>query len=216
MCAPTVPRMSHILRGVVALLMAAALTRVGEAQAPRDTMPASLLRRLAEAADAHRSGGLVWFVADPRPPHDIDTTLFAPPPSDLATLGMPAGFRLYGPFRTEPDFGMPDPVFGCVHVKFPQSSAWGPPRRRLLGGLERPTGYCPMRAIPLDSIAQMELVVVTLDDTLRMPIAPRQVDAIFFSLSAFDKFVAPYYTQVQGPAYAQALRDSLEAFIRGR
>lgn len=73
-----------------------------------------------------------------------------------------------------------------------------------------------MRAIPLDSIAQMELVVVTLDDTLRIPIAPQRVDAIFFSLSAFDKFVAPYYTQVQGPTYAQALRDSLEAFVRGK
>ena len=72
MCAPPISRISHILRGVVALLMTAALARIGEAQAPRDTMPASLLRRLAEAADAHRSGGLVWFVADPRPPHDID------------------------------------------------------------------------------------------------------------------------------------------------
>lgn len=206
---------TRVAMALLAVLAAALVPGVTVRAQSGDDMPmsASLLRRLAEAADAQRTGQRIWLVADPRFPHDVDTVLVSPPPADLV---MPPGYRVYGPYLTPRDFDLPVPrVFGCVHTTFPTPSAFDP-RRHLDARLESSTGMCPMRAIPIDSIARMELIVVTLTDTLRIPLPPQMVDAVFFSVSAFDKFVAPYYTQVQGPAYAQALRDSLEAFVRGR
>ena len=204
---------TRVAWALLAVLAAALTPGVTVRAQTRDTMPmsASLLRRLAEAADAQRTGRRIWLVADPRFPHDVDTVLVSPPPADLV---MPPGYRVYGPYLTPRDFGLPVArVFGCVHTTFPIPSAFDP-RRHLDARLRPSTGMCPMRAIPIDSIARMELIVVTLADTLRIPLPPQTVDAVFFSVSAFDKFVAPYYAKVQGPAYAQALRDSVEAVVR--
>ena len=204
---------TRVAWALLAVLAAALIPGVTVRAQTRDTMPlsASLLRRLAEAADAHRTGQSIWLVADPRFPHDVDTVLVSPPAEDLV---LPAGYHVYGPYLTPRDFGLPvAQVIGCVHTKFPSPSAFDP-RRRRDARLWPSTGMCPMRAIPIDSIARMELIVVTLADTLRIPLPPQMVDAVFFSVSAFDKFVAPYYARVQGPAYAQALRDSVEAVVR--
>ena len=38
---------------------------------------------------------------------------------------------------------------------------------------------------------------------------PREVDALFMSMSAVDKFMVPYYAKVYGPDYAKRLRDDV-------
>jgi hypothetical protein len=40
-------------------------------------------------------------------------------------------------------------------------------------------------------------------------IDPKQVDALFMSMSAVDKFMIPYYAQIYGPDYAARLRDDV-------
>jgi hypothetical protein len=44
-------------------------------------------------------------------------------------------------------------------------------------------------------------------DTLRVD--PEKVDALFFSMSAVDKFVMPHYSGLYGPEYAHKLRQKL-------
>ncbi|MEO8199726.1 MAG: hypothetical protein ABI679_04310 [Gemmatimonadota bacterium] len=46
-------------------------------------------------------------------------------------------------------------------------------------------------------------------------INPREVDALFFSLSSVDKFMIPYYVQVRGLDYASRLRNQIIAFGSG-
>ena len=44
-------------------------------------------------------------------------------------------------------------------------------------------------------------------DTVRVD--PEKVDALFFSMSALDKFMVPYYSRLYGPEYALKLRQRL-------
>ena len=60
------------------------------------------------------------------------------------------------------------------------------------------------------------LVGVTLtyqvgDSTHNVPVDLNAVDALFFTYSAIDKFVIPYYTKLYGPALAQVLESGIRS-----
>lgn len=72
-----------------------------------DPEPASLLRRVAEAADGFRDGGDKYVVADRKFPHDV---LLVAGSLDEANDSLSrsrtppnSDYRVYGPFRTFPD-----------------------------------------------------------------------------------------------------------------
>jgi hypothetical protein len=44
---------------------------------------------------------------------------------------------------------------------------------------------------------------------------PRRADALFFTMSAIDKFLLPYYHKLLGPDYARRLREKSVEAIRG-
>jgi hypothetical protein len=164
-------------------------------------MPASLAFRMAEAADAFRTGAPVWIAADTAYPHVVREVY-----TDSAPGVSPPGAALGGPYVTPPDFGLPmEVILPCPHQSRPYS--------------KYPCGRWPdFSPIPGQAIAGIDLKLrLESGDSLDWQFSADSVDAIFFTMSAFDRFVAPYYARSYGPEYAAALRDSVEvAFTRRR
>ncbi len=148
-------------------------------------LTAALLRRLAEAADGYRTGEPIYVVAchdDPR--HDL--RVFEREADALEHLARAGGrFGMFGPFAT--------PVDG---------SATGGRAREAAASLDAPDGSAPAG----------EVVEVTV--SLRDPagaermirLDAREHDALFWSMSAIDKFAVPYYAHTDDAELAVEMR----------
>ena len=190
------------------------------AQVASRPLTPTLLRRVAEAVEGHRTGGPVWVtvqyefpnvVIDVRPSREAAQ-------ADSASLSMeqiralgPVG--VLGPFQAHVDpEGLSEPIPparplspsveiprirppGCVHDGYTSVM-------RRLGGV----GICPDRWIAGELVAQIELTYrLTNGNVITAPV-PREVDAIFLTLPALDKFVFPYYARVLGMAESLKMR----------
>jgi hypothetical protein len=71
--------------------------------------------------------------------------------------------------------------------------------------------YCPERPIlPFADVDSVQLAVFIRNAAVpRMVSVPKGADAMFFTLSAIDKFVIPYYTSVFGLAETARMRQRL-------
>jgi hypothetical protein len=129
---------------------------------------ASLLRRLAEAADGFRDGEDRFIVAALEFPHEVVrqvvTTREAAESIATARSTETQHFMVFGPVNT------------------PVDSVAGPH--------------------PKDVIS----VTVLMRDKTTKTYSADSVDALFWGLPAFDKFVAPYLTQVGDAEYAGVQR----------
>ncbi|MGH7538566.1 MAG: hypothetical protein ACREMF_08030 [Gemmatimonadales bacterium] len=203
-----------LLLGSVSVILGGRGPRAGAARAPAQTPPdteplsASLLRRLAAAADGYRTGERVYVVAAFDPPHNV-AGVFANPDEavlvrDSVQRKSHQRYGKFGPYRSPKDQGRPIVFLArprCWPTIFPCWLArW------------RPSEGGPVFVKDLDSVS-----IVAYRHSgppWRMTADPMELDAVFFTMSAIDKFVLPYYTALSGPAYAAMLRDSLEAYIR--
>ena len=142
-----------------------------------DTLPPSLLKRLAEAIDGYRDGQPRWIVADRNfqidgHGHKVIHPLFLHPDSaaaarDSAAARDAAGdYGYFGPFRaTETPSQVRDSNEDVIEV----------------------------------------IVVTRGGDTTRYN--GQDYDALFWSMPAFDKFVAPYLAKVGGEPFAARQRE---------
>jgi hypothetical protein len=142
---------------------------------PEDTtrLSASLLRRLAEAADGYRDGADRYVVATREFPHKVAGAFRTRAEADgiaAARSSVSLHYGVFGPYLTMPD-----------------SLAEGP--------------------------EDVDSVTVTMKNGKQKTYSADSVDALFWSLAAFDKFIAPYLTSVAGPLYAAEQR---ELYRRGR
>ena len=126
---------------------------------------ASLIRRVAEAADGLRDGRDWWVVVDRTFPHPLLGAF----PSDSAARDSiakaPGNWEVFGPFRTTED----QPYTGDASEDV-------------------------IKVIVVTSKGQKEF-------------DGKRYDAIFWGLTGFDKFVAPYLTEVAGVTYAAEERE---------
>lgn len=163
------------------------------ASAPMPT--ARLLLRVAEAVDGHRTGAPVWVVAS-----EVDTLdvlgVFENRDSAQAAVTRSAALRpiIFGPYATTPDSRM-GPVF-LLQCHHDGKSAMIPL-------------YCPPTFMPFRDIERVTITIRLRDGTDRTVPVPRSVDAVFFSVSALDKFVFPYYTRLLGAEQAAGMRRNL-------
>lgn len=141
----------------------------------QDTLPkpATLVRRLAEAADGYRDGKNRFVVASRRFPHDVRGVFLTPFEARVEVIRAGADYGVFGPFQT-----LDDPL--------------------------------DMVSTPDKRVAE---VIVIYRNGKQRRYGADSVDAIFWGLAAFDKFVAPYLTSVYGAAYAAEQR---EAYRRGK
>jgi hypothetical protein len=129
---------------------------------------ASLLRRLAEAADGFRDGQPKFVVAAVEFPHRV--------------LG------LFGDSLAADSLAQ-DSSSGSFHFK-----AFGPYRTVLEPGVDS----------LLDNV---DSVVVYHTGGGMNVYQGEEFDALFWGMPAFDKFVAPYLTEVSGATYADSIRE---------
>jgi len=173
-------------------------------RAQEPPLSATLLKRLAAAADDYRTGDSVYAVAAYAFPHNLIGVFPNLEQAQAARRRAGMGYGLFGPFVTAQDFGRrivlltrprhcPGTIFPCYDV-------------RSVGEPET-----PWFAHDIDSVAVT--VFHNSGDIWRSVANGLGVDAIFFTLAAFDKFALPYYSRLYGPAQAAALRDSITAPI---
>jgi hypothetical protein len=225
---------------VVALLFLASLALTPHDARGQTRLPtAQVLRRVAEAVDGHRSGRDVWVVASQLDSVNIIGVFESPDSADAAVRRTnPSLLPLrMGPFKTVRDgrfeLGF---LVGCHHDGISAMS----PRRFGIAGIDpgfglpgtdpgtgvRPSSsaardtvpavppgkYCPLPVIPRGDIARVTITILKRDGTTVTENLPLTADAVFFSLSAIDKFAMPYYARVLGAEPAAALRREI---VRG-
>ncbi|MGH7526945.1 MAG: hypothetical protein ACREMX_09600 [Gemmatimonadales bacterium] len=139
---------------------------------PGDNIPesASLLRRLAEAADGYRDGKERYVVADRKPHHKV---------LGVFRSGTEAEAECR---RNRNQEGTDYDVFGPYRTK-------------------------EVVAETYDSLEAVDTVIVITKNGKRKIYDGETVDALFWGLSAFDKFIAPYLTVVYSAEYAAKQRE---------
>lgn len=183
---------------LVAMIVAIGLSGApSPANAQVDTsITPSLLRRLGEAVDGHRTGRPVYVVAAYQFPHAVvgvfPDRLRA---SNERERAGPAAYGVFGPYTAHRD--IPSGwYYGCRHDG--RTSMYLP-------------AICPDRPrLPLQDIAEITISVRTRGgEMISSRFEPGEVDAVFFTLSAIDKFVLPYYERVLGAAQAARMREEM-------
>jgi hypothetical protein len=146
----------------------------GKLAAQQDTIlqSASLLKRLAEAADGYRDGKQRYVVAALEFPHKVLGVFTRKDQADDIARDSTTNtlhYATFGPYVTEAEESVSRKV---DDVKY---------------------------------------IVVYYIDGSKKTYDGRTYDALFWGMSAFDKFVAPYLTEVSGAPYASSQRELYKA-----
>lgn len=171
------------------------------AQPKQPALSAAMLRRLAEAADGYRTGQETWIVMAKNEPYEVMGG-FTDPKEAERVRGDTSRNGVHGPYVTPRDYDraivfVPRPHF--PPTRYGRDSLWMLPER-------------PWRVEDVDSM----VITAFHHSGPRWRVASRglEVDALFFTLAAQDKFVFPYYATVSGLATARAMRDSLGDYVQ--
>lgn len=168
------------------------------AVAQDESLPASLLRRLGEAADGYRTGLPVWIVADPNYPHDVQGVYGSDTAADSARLIFAPDYEVYGPYRTETDFGRTGQPL-VMWCKRPDSRWCEQPGRSVFDR---------------EQVLRMTVLILLANgDTVTFEYNPDSVEAFFTSFGGIERLVIPYYSRLNGIEWTQMFYDSLRADI---
>lgn len=159
---------------------------------------AILLKRLAEAVDGNRTGDSVFVVASYDSLSPVRGVFLSRDQAEAAARLAGRSYDVFGPFITMPELASGSIVVGCVHNA--RTSYWEP--------------VCPQASFRASDVARISLRVQTRDGRTREFPVSSEVDAIFLSLPAIDKFVIPYYARIIGVQSAAAMRARVAAAIR--
>jgi hypothetical protein len=161
-------------------------------------LSASLLRRLGEAVAGYRTGSPVYVLASYRYPFNVVGVYSTRDSASAARESTPHS-QVFGPYVTPLDFGRASALVPMRHV--------------------RPTIWV-FDSLPETAWQEQDVdsVAITVYHRSRRTwhtvSRGLEVDAVFFTLAAIDKFAMPYYANLYGPAYADSLRRTLGAYIR--
>lgn len=182
--------------------LVAALPRFAEAQegvhAPIPTP--TLLMRIAQAVDGFRTGDTVYVVAQDELPHHVIGVF-----TDLGTArnSLMEGHSIFGPYATVRDLDITPLLALGIHL--PTSECVPMFRREA----ELPICYMLASTFPFDQITS-RLEIFHQDSLVgEFGFGPGEIDAIFFNLSAIDKFYMPYLTRIYGVAFASEYRERI-------
>lgn len=144
-------------------------TQATEVAGESSAQSASLMRRLAEAADGYRDGKPHWVVIHrkgDRGHHDVKGVFDSLETANVAAQRAGPEYAVFGPFVTTED---------------PPATSYGG--------------------------EEVDYVIVVQKDGVKKQFDGDSVDALFWSMAAFDKFIAPYLTTVDGVRYAAEQRE---------
>ena len=133
-----------------------------------EPLSASLLRRLADVAEAHPTGQPLYFVLRLAPPHDFMGAFASEHEADDTVAQAGAEFAKFGPYTTEAE----------------RHASWRSPLVSINLTIRRPPGGLASALVD-----------------------PAEYDMAVWSISAFDRFVAPYYAHRIGIEATLKLRQ---------
>lgn len=203
---PTSPARTGLLRrraetprtiAVALILLAATLPTAALAAQGGKGNPVpdvTLLRRIAEAVEGDRSGGQVYVVASLDGLHPVAGTFPDPKSAEQAAFDLGGGFQVFGPYQAPPE-PPPGLTVGCVHNS----------RNSMMH--IRTLCVPPRRPVEFEDVARITLLLERVDGRIDTLPLPKGGDAIFLTLTAFDKFALPYYERTLGLAGATEMRQ---------
>ena len=187
------------------LLVSASLTfSVTPAQAQGDSsraippgVTAATLKRLGEVVDGQRTGATIYVVMSNRAPYAVAAITSTADSARTLAAAAGEGFWAFGPYVTIPDNRVE--MYATTQCPKDKTSS-------LI--------ICPdtsaATATPMSRVAEVIVSVRTTDGVLHTQhFAPDHLEALFFTLSAYDKFAIPYYERVLGLGYATDLRNRM-------
>ncbi|MGH7521920.1 MAG: hypothetical protein ACREMI_11635 [Gemmatimonadales bacterium] len=163
---------------------------------------AGLLRRLAAAADGYRTGEPIWIVTSTAEPYSV-VGAFPTLEEARSRASLVRGAHAFGPYVTPRDLGRVEAFVPTRHFRptiymLDSSYAWRP----------------PLPPLPFSDLDSVVITAYTKSGRTWRGLTRGDVDAVFFTLSAHDKFVAPYYAALSGLDVAGQMRDTLLHYIR--
>jgi hypothetical protein len=164
----------------------------------QELLTPTALRRFAEALDGVRSGSPVFILACRDSSYRVGAVV---PQSEVNAAQSRLGscYSAFGPYFPPPDPFAHTVLRGCVHDGFHSNM------HQII---------CPPELFPRGEIARMTLVTRLRDSTVHEMPMGADVDAIFLSLAAIDKFVIPYYVRTLGVDSAAAMRAQIVRGLR--
>ncbi len=166
----------------------------------RLVMSAGMLKRLGAAVDGHRTGTRVWVVIDSAAPYTVWGVFEKHDPAIEVARRHPGTLAL-GPYYAPTDDGLTETFMATTCWK-DQYTQW----------------HCPdsLRTTSMDSVLSVTVTVQTRDGRRYVSNFGPDVEAVFFTLSAIDRLLLPYYTTLYGPEYAKRQRQEVVRRIRGQ
>jgi hypothetical protein len=162
----------------------------------------SLLKRLGAAVDGYRTGHNVWVVASLQFPHEVAGVFTRAVAADSEVHRRGDQYRRFGPYYAPPDSGLPT-VMMVVPCRKNIDSSCTP-----LDSMPRDS--FAIRPTAIDSIQSVTLIIQKKSGrTMRTTVGPNDAEAFFLTMSAVDKYLIPYYTQLYGAEYAADFRARL-------
>ncbi len=172
-------------------------------------LSASLLRRLAEAVDGDRSGSSVWVVIQQSAPYTVKG-VFTDADKARAVATASLGYLALGPYAAPPDSGLTTVMYAVLPC---------PGKHDIYSGCITGDSTGGGSAVAVMAAPDVDSLSVTLfgksGARIHRSFGPTEVDALFFTLPAIDKFVIPYYTRLFGPDVAAAMRRNYLRQVAG-
>jgi hypothetical protein len=202
-----------LVLGVTAFSWARGSGHMRPPSVPQDSAPpppsAGLLRRLAESADAFRTGRVVYLVAQDSGNYNVLGGFYSPDSANnLARTSGPT-WHVYA--TKTPQDGYDGTGFvqiilpGCY--KDTRTTRWVCPTTD--------SSRAPASAMRLQDVTRIDVTFVRRAGrplTVRMD--PEHAGATIYTIQDYDRFIVPYYTRLFGPEYAARQREELLTFVR--
>jgi hypothetical protein len=178
--------------GTAALLILGSTATTLACQQTTERPPdAVMLKRIAEAVDGDRSGGMVYVVAGYDPANPIVGVFHDPKSATGAASKVGNGAAVFGPYQAALDSTIAQ-TMTCVHIKTSVMSVRCVP---------------PGRTTQFSDIASLTLMITRTDGGRDSVPLPQGADAIFLGAPAVDKFVIPYYVRLVGLTATTDMRN---------
>jgi hypothetical protein len=162
-----------------------------------------LLKRLGEALDGYRTGGLAYVVASYEYPNSVAGIFDTRREADIALSSLRGRFDVFGPYRTIRDRDLSPQMVICIHRM----------------SLMTPDGYCGDGLRPAVAVSDVDSLFLTIhlkSGHVRREVIPIATDAVFLTLAAVDKFAMPYYAHAIGIEQTARMRQDFVQRMRSR
>lgn len=188
---------SRCFRCLCWLTSLAALALLPSRLRGQEVLPATLLRRVGSAVEGYRIGRPVWVVVSRQFPHNVAGVYMSNEEAQQALRLAGLTYVEMGPYAAATDStsaASSTMLYGLVCIKQLDTSC-----------LSDSTHVTTM-----DSVRSVTISIQTTSGSvISRTLPPERVEAVYFTMSALDKQVITYYTQVYGIRYAASFREEV-------